>query len=87
MSEFKSEYKVAQPPVEGMTEFEKGHNHENYPDPTMYKTVKKDEFEKHLEWEKHYKTIGCILRICELAGFSVENRIILRDKKTGKVWE
>ena len=64
-------------PAEGMTEFEKGHNAENYSDPTCYKTIKKFEREQNAEWERHHKVIGCILRICELAGFSVENRIVL----------
>ena len=90
MSEEKIEYQTTQnpkTPEEYMTEFEKAHNAENYPDPTCYKTIKKYEAEQHAAWERHHKVIGCILRICELAGFSVENRIVLKDKKTGKVWE
>ena len=83
MSEEKVEYEV----TSDMTEFEKAHNGENYPDPTAYKTIKKQELEMHREWERHHKVIGCILRVCELAGFSVEGRIVLKDKKTGKVWE
>jgi hypothetical protein len=27
-----------------------------------------------------------IFYICDLAGFHVEGRIVLRDKKTGKIW-
>jgi hypothetical protein len=74
-------------PTEEMTEFEKAHNGENFPDPTCYKAIKRYEREQQSEWERHHKVIGCILRICELAGFSVENRIVLKDRKTGKVWE
>lgn len=70
-----------------LTEYEKAHNAENYPDPTCYKTIKKYEKEQQSEWERHHKLVGCILRVCELAGFTVENRIVLKDKKTGKVWE
>lgn len=70
-----------------MSEFEKAHNHENYSDPTCYKAIKQYEKEQQSEWERHHKTIGCILRLCELAGYTVENRIVLKDKRTGKVWE
>ena len=75
---------------EEMTEYELSHNGENYPDPTPYHAIKKIEREQQCqqsEWERHHKLIGCILRMCELAGFSVENRIVLKDKLTGKVWE
>ena len=36
--------------------------------------------------ERHHRLIGCILRICELSGYSVEERIVVKDKRTGKVW-
>lgn len=32
------------------------------------------------------KTLKAIFLTCELAGFEVEGRIYLKDKKTGKVW-
>ena len=57
-------------------------NGEGYPDPTAYKAIKNINSKS----EKVYKLIGCILRICELSGFSVEERIVLRDNETGKVW-
>lgn len=34
----------------------------------------------------HHKVIETIFTICELAGFEVEGRIVLKDKKTGKVY-
>lgn len=41
----------------------------------------------NLETEaKFKKLISTILYICNLAGFHVEERIVLRDKRTGKVW-
>ena len=57
-------------------------NHEGYDDPTAYEAI------KHLEaeYERHRKLIGCILRICELSGFKVEEHIVLRDLRTGKIW-
>lgn len=60
-------------------------NAEGYPDPTAYEAIKNLE-ERAIEKERHSKLIGCILRVCELAGFSVEERIILRDNRTGRVW-
>ena len=87
MSEEKIEYQTTQNPEDYMCEFEKSHNQENYPDPTCYKALKHYEAEQHSEWERHHKLVGCILRVCELAGFSVENRIVLKDKRTGKIWE
>lgn len=90
MSEAKVEYQTTQnpkTPEEEMSEYEKAHNAENYPDPTCYKAIKQYEKEQQSEWERHHKTIGCILRLCELAGYTVENRIVLKDKRTGKVWE
>lgn len=58
------------------------YNAEHYPDPTPYNAIKKIESEH----ERHRKLIGCILRICELAGFEVMDRIVLLDKTTGKIW-
>jgi hypothetical protein len=39
---------------------------------------------KHVERLK--KLLMMIFDICELAGFHVEGRIVLKDKKTGKIW-
>lgn len=57
-------------------------NSEGYPDPTSYvamKNVDKDE-------ERFHKLLDTIFLICELAGFHIEERIILKDKKPGKIW-
>ena len=35
---------------------------------------------------KFKKLLETIFNICELSGFHLENRLELRDKKTGKVW-
>lgn len=34
---------------------------------------------------RRYELIGVITRICELAGFELAERIVLRDKETGEV--
>ena len=62
-------------------------NHEGYPDPTAGEAISNIEIAKKSGNERLYKTIGCILRVCELAGYSVEERIVLKDVKTGKVYK
>jgi hypothetical protein len=57
-------------------------NKEGYSDPTTYHALRNIE-----EGERVTKLIRTISYICGLAGYTVENRIILRDKKTGKVWK
>lgn len=57
------------------------------PDPTAYEAIKRVDAEMALEFERHHKLIGCILRICELSGFAVEERIVVKDLRTGKVWK
>lgn len=59
-------------------------NGEGYDDPTAYEAIKNAEHT--YEAERFYKVIGCILRICELSGYSLEEHIVLRDKRTGRVW-
>lgn len=38
-------------------------------------------------YERYRKVLGCILRICELSGFHLEERVVLKDLRTGKVWK
>ena len=57
-------------------------NHEWYPDPTAYRAIKNME-----EEEKFHRLLSTILYICNLAGFKVEGRIVLRDRKTGRIWK
>ena len=60
-------------------------NSEHYPDPTAYEGIKRAEGMDE-DYKRCYKLIGCILRICELSGFKLESRLVLRDKRSGKVW-
>ena len=39
-----------------------------------------------LEEERFHKLLYAIFDICELAGFEIEGRIVLVDKRSGKVW-
>lgn len=53
-----------------------------YSDPTAYQALKNIE----LEEERFRKLLYAIFDICELAGFEIEGRIVLVDKRSGKVW-
>lgn len=61
-----------------------GHNknHEWYSDPTASEAIKNIEEED----DRFHKLLYAIFDICELANFEIEGRIVLVDKKTGKVW-
>ena len=57
-------------------------NAEGYSDPTAYEAMKnidKDDGRFH-------KLRHTIFYLCELAGFQIEGRIVLVDKKNGRVW-
>lgn len=62
-------------------------NADGYSDPTAYKALKNiDEATRDPERAKFKKTLGCILRICELAGYKLESQIVLTDMRTGRTW-
>lgn len=61
-------------------------NAEHYPDPTAYRAIKNVDRRFDPDAERHYKLIGAILRICELAGFTVVERVVLQDNRTGRIW-
>lgn len=61
-------------------------NAEHYPDPTAYRAIKNADRRFDPDSERHYKLIGAILRICELAGFTVVERVVLQDNRTGRIW-
>lgn len=60
-------------------------NASGYLDMTAYKAMSNIEKEER-ENERFNRLISTIFFICDLAGFRVEGRIVLKDKKTGKVW-
>lgn len=57
-------------------------NSEGYSDPTAYEAMKNIDRED----ERFHKLLDTIFAICELSGFHVEERIVIKDKKTGKIW-
>lgn len=59
-------------------------NASGYMDPTAYEAIRNVEWEE--AEERFKKLLSTIFYICDLAGFRIEGRIVLQDKKTGKVW-
>ena len=50
-------------------------------DPTAYRALRNVEDE-----ERYKKLLSTLFYLCDLAGFRIEGRVVLRDKRTGKVW-
>ena len=67
-------------------------NPEGYQDPTAYSAinnVEKVPVESKVSTEddkRFHKLLNTIFTLCELAGFHIEGRIVIRDCKTGKIW-
>lgn len=57
-------------------------NGSGYIDPTAGKAIAKTDKER----ERLSKLIHTIFDVCELAGFHVEERIVLKDKRTGTIY-
>ena len=57
-------------------------NASGYYDPTAYKAIK--------NIEKEEKRVSLLIKtlqsVAHLSGFSIEGRIVLRDKETGEIW-
>lgn len=66
-------------------------NGEGYPDPTAYKAIKKVDEEPVNKVddadERFNKLLHTIFNICELSGFHIEGRIVVKDVKSGKIWK
>ena len=57
-------------------------NHEGYNDPTTYAAMKKIEAEN----KRFHDLLDVLHKTCALSGFEILDRIVLKDKKTGKIW-
>ena len=55
-----------------------------YYDPTAYEAIKKADADA--ETERFRKLLHIIYSICNLFDFRIEERIVLKDKRTGKIW-
>lgn len=61
-------------------------NAEGYLDLTAYEAIKRIEREAEKEDERFHKLLYAIFDICELADFEISGRIVLIDKKSGRIW-
>ena len=61
-------------------------NASGYYDGTAYEAIKRADQESNKERKKIYDLIGSIYRLCDKDGYRLEGRIVLKNKKTGKVW-
>lgn len=57
-------------------------NASGYYDPTAYEAIKNADVDD----ERFHKLLNTIFAICELSGFHLEERIVLKDIQTGRVW-
>ena len=56
-------------------------NAEGYSDPTAYQVLKREQ-----EEERFKRLMATIFYIGENAGFHIEERIVIKDKRTGRIW-
>ena len=65
-----------------MTERDQRKNAEGYEDPTAYEAIRNVDKDD----ERFHRLLHTSFYICELAGFQIEGRVVLVDKRNGKVW-
>lgn len=58
-------------------------NGSGYIDDTANKAIKNLDNES----ERFYNFLNIIFKICKLSGFYIENRLVVRDCKTGRIWK
>lgn len=57
-------------------------NQEGYPDPTPYEAIKNADAEvARISW-----LMKTLHSVCNLVGFQIEGRVVLKDLRTGRVW-
>ena len=57
-------------------------NQEGYPDPTPYEAIKNADAEvNRISW-----LMKTLHSVCNLAGYQIEGRVVLKDLRTGRVW-
>lgn len=61
-------------------------NAEGYSDPTAYEVIRNVERGADSDDDRFHKLLDTIFSICELSSFHIEERIVIKDKKTGKIW-
>ncbi|MBS5596873.1 MAG: hypothetical protein KHX07_07170 [Peptostreptococcus sp.] len=54
-------------------------------DLTAYEAIKKADKDIKSE-ERFNKLLTAIFTVCEISDFHLESRIVVKDKRTGKIW-
>lgn len=57
-------------------------NGSGYSDPTAYKAICKSDKDQ----ERFDKFLRTVFAMAELAGFHIEERLVVTDKRTGRIW-
>lgn len=58
-------------------------NSYGYSDPTAYSLISKENAE---EYERFHTLLHLLCDVCDLAGFEFGERVVLVDKRSGRVW-
>lgn len=65
-------------------------NGSGYVDPTAYKAIRnatKEERKREVDPEQRFNDfLTAIFAICDLSDFHIGERIVVKDKRTGKIW-
>ena len=62
-------------------------NGSNYYDGTAACAIRNADRPSVDEEMRFKKFLGTIFNLCELSGFHIENRLVVKDKKTGRIYE
>lgn len=62
-------------------------NGSNYYDGTAARAIRNADKPSADEEMRFKKFLGTIFNLCELSGFHIENRLVVKDKKTGRIYE
>lgn len=54
-------------------------------DKTAYEAIRRADVE--YEHDRLHKMLYLLHKVCELNDFHIEERVVLKDKRTGKVWK
>ena len=62
-------------------------NYEGYDDPTAYGAIINVDKQYSDSYSRFKDTLHVIKKICDISGFELESRIVLKDTKNGRVWK
>jgi hypothetical protein len=66
-----------------MDDYELKKNSEGYYDPTAYEAIKNTEADD----TRFNKLLTAMFALCDISDFHIEGRIVVKDKRTGKIYK